>query len=920
MSKYSCPCCQGLFEYDGDLVGRRVECPLCDHKYTVENQYPEAEVIPTKKTGTKIRVSTASSTRARSPRKKRSKSYAAPLTFLILLLSAGAIYFMVSKNKQVDLAESPSKSLDSHAFIQMPREQLEPFLKKYCIECHGPKKQKGQLRFDTIEWKITNNDSAQLWQDILDQINSGEMPPKKARQAQNKELISTLASLTKGLHTARRRLADHGGEIKMRRLNQREYSNTIKHLFGFDVPLEVIPEDGEIENFDTVGDEQFFTSQHFDKYLKLSREIMKEAFRHSIKPRTAPSTQRVEPEKGIVEKIAKERAQMAAKKKMLEEGKTWQEMGFADEGEFKFWKGMLAHRKAWMDRTMAYPKVESGLYITPVRPKTHISRHTDIRAEYILRIHGGIVGNPLAMRRVALVQDSNGTRATLGLRGTVEKPETVEVRLRQSMGRYGMMLSVSENLPPSTWGNINLGNNHLKRLQGSLDPYNALWIDWLELDGPYYPEKKSFFEAIMTADGPAKLSQYMKDENAADLIEKFAYEAFRRKKANPAFLKGLQSRFHELRAEGSPYVDSMSEVLALILSSPSFLYLQEADSKPSKAPALSNRELAIRMSYFIWSTPPDDELYAAKLANPEIRAAQLDRLLSSPKAKAFHDGFISQWAEFDRFNAITIDVEDQPHFNCGVRHAASREIREFFSTLIKENLPARNFIDSDFVTINSALAAHYGIPGVTPKDDRFVKVTLPADSPRGGLMSQAAFLIAGSNGERSSPVIRGALIMDKLLHDKPAPPPPNVPELSEATDEPKTNREMVKLHQQKAACASCHEKMDVIGFGLENFDTIGRWRDSELVGKEQVTIDPSGPLPSGDSFSKVQDLKKSLLKYEADLAKELVESTLAYGLGRTIEFSDSNEVEAILNKLKDKQYRMRDMIREIALSPLFTKK
>ncbi|MEM7479428.1 MAG: DUF1588 domain-containing protein [Planctomycetota bacterium] len=171
----------------------------------------------------------------------------------------------------------------------------------------------------------------------------------------------------------------------------------------------------------------------------------------------------------------------------------------------------------------------------------------------------------------------------------------------------------------------------------------------------------------------------------------------------------------------------------------------------------------------------------------------------------------------------------------------------------------------------------------------------------------------------SSPVIRGALVMEKLLHDKPAPPPPNVPELGAATKELKTNREMVQLHQEQAVCASCHKKMDVIGFGLENFDTIGRWRSSELVGKQQVEIEPGGTLPNGIAFRNVQELKKALLNSEEALASELAESIMAYALGRTIEFSDAGDMETIMVRLKAQQYRLRTMIREVALSQAFRK-
>jgi hypothetical protein len=187
-------------------------------------------------------------------------------------------------------------------------------------------------------------------------------------------------------------------------------------------------------------------------------------------------------------------------------------------------------------------------------------------------------------------------------------------------------------------------------------------------------------------------------------------------------------------------------------------------------------------------------------------------------------------------------------------------------------------------------------------------------------MTQTAFLTTGSNGERSSPVIRGALVMEKLLHDEPAPPPPNVPELGSDDNQPRTNREMVQIHQEQAVCASCHKKMDIIGFGLENFDTIGRWRETEKVGNKQVPIEPGGTLPDGAAFANVQELKKVLLDHEEDLARELVESMMTYALGRTIEFSDADDVDAVMEKLRDDKFRVGSMVREVARSEVFGRK
>ncbi|HCC20628.1 MAG TPA: hypothetical protein DEP88_05205, partial [Verrucomicrobiales bacterium] len=411
------------------------------------------------------------------------------------------------------------------------------------------------------------------------------------------------------------------------------------------------------------------------------------------------------------------------------------------------------------------------------------------------------------------------------------------------------------------------------------------------------------------------------DATAADFIEKFATTAFRQKKPDPLYLSKLIKKFQANRASGMNYKAAMAESMAIILASPSFLFIQEAEpaqQKPHKM--LDNRELAVRLSYFLWSSPPDATLYAANLSDPTIFSQQVERMLSDPKSERLRDGFISQWAEFDRYDAITIDRKQHYVFNEGVQQDAKQEVREFFGTLIKENLPAKNLIDSDFVTINGALAAHYEIAFPKEKNNTFHKIKLALNSPRGGLITQSAFLTTGSNGERSSPVIRGALVMEKILHDEPNPPPPNVPELDEASNKPMTNRQMVLLHQKRATCASCHVKMDAIGFGLENFDTIGRWRDTEKVGKKHVPIKPGGILPNGQKFNNANELKKVLLTNEKELATQLTESLLTYGLGRTIEFSDADDVELITNRLRKDGYRLRDMIREVATSPLFKKK
>jgi hypothetical protein len=803
------------------------------------------------------------------------------------------------------------------------KKNIQPFLDNYCIKCHGPKKQKGQVRFDEAIWEITDNNSAQRWQDILDQLNGGEMPPEDEKQPTTAELSKVLDSLTGSVLQARKRLTDHGGEIKMRRLNRREYSKTIEDLFGFEVSLHDIPEDGEIATFDTVGAEQYFTSAHFEKYLELGRKVAAEAFSYNTQPRKPVTKRRIEPEKSTTRKMREHLADLDRKKALIDAGKSWKEAGFKDEGEkeiiLRQWEPRAELRRSYLN----YPKVDQGVYNCDVAKWVSINGHVDIRGEYRIHLHGGIVGNPHPLRKIVRLYDRNEIHGTVQIRGTVDQPQTVTQSIRRQMGEGFLSVLIRENQPENT---INTMRGYLSKVgqPGKVaEPRAAVWIDWLEIEGPFYPKARPKFENLLYPGKPTgQGSPYFNvDARAREFIGRFTNLAFRRKNAEPAYVDALHQTFLDLRASGQSYRQAMTEVIGIVLASPSFLFIQEAAPEQNLPHGLlDSRELAIRLSYYLWSCPPDGQLYEADLTNPKIYRQQVERLLADPRSQGFRDGFISQWMELDRYDAITVDRQKHYQFNEGVQRDAKQEVREFFGTIIKENLPVSHLIDSPFVVVNEALATHYDLPTQNLKPGAFQKVTLPPSSHRGGLLTQAAFLTTGSNGERSSPVIRGALVMEKILHDKPAPPPPNVPELDAASDKPMTNRQLVLLHQERATCASCHRKMDVIGFGLENFNTIGRWRVEEHVGKKKTLIEPGGVLPDGDRFQNVSELKKLLMDQQDALAEELTESILAYALGRTVEFSDADNVAAILNQIKGNRYRLQDLIREIALSPLFRKK
>ena len=711
----------------------------------------------------------------------------------------------------------------------------------------------------------------------------------------------------------------------MRRLNRREYANTIRDLFGFEIPAEMIPDDGEAATFDTVGSEQFFTSSHFEKYLELGREIALQGFTWSGRPQSEPKTTRREPETRVTDQLREKLADLDNKMRMKKEGKSWREMGFKDEGEAEIVFSQFKNRAGKPRLYLSLPLVETGIYLAEVNNETKrfgINHGgCDPRATYKLRVRAGLHSTPPEIRQFVRLTDNVGTIGVLKVQGTAENPETLEMSYRPKFGERNVSFQVQENR-----ADIRVLDAYLRRLD--IDEANpaSIWIDWLETEGPFYENDRSFFEKLLHPETPQKgKSNQMPWNfgNAGKLIEAFATEAFRRRPPSTEYVDQLTKHFEELRNGGTSFHESMAEVMGIVLASPQFLFLQEAGGADDiQKRSLDDHEFAVRLSYFLWSAPPDDQLYRhgedGTIRNPEILVQQIDRMLDDPKADSFIEGFTSQWAELDRFDAITVDEEKYFLFNKGLRHSAKRETLEFFKTLVAENLPASNLVDSDFVIINSLLGQHYGLNGAG--SDSFEKVSLPAESPRGGILGQTSFLTLGSNGERSSPVIRGAFVMEKLLHDKPAPPPPNVPELGAGSGKPTTNRQMVEIHQSQAVCASCHRKMDVIGFGLENFDTIGKWRDKELVGRKEVPIETGGRLPGGASFENVDGLKTVLLDQNEGLARELTEALLAYALGRTVEFSDSDDVEDILTKLKDSDYPVRSLIYEIAGSEFFKTK
>ena len=849
---------------------------------------------------------------------------------------------------------------DAKPEVAIPK-SIEPFFENYCFDCHDTDTAKADLDLEGLTRSIVDVADAQNWQDILDQLNSGEMPPKKKAQPGKEELAKVVGDLTESLQSAQAMLKDSGGQIALRRINRREYQSTIKALLGIRIVAERLPDDAS-GRFDTIGQDQTLSSMDLENYFEQGQEVVRTAMHWALKPRA--KTKVVRKDYANSGKMEREIHEILEKvQEVHDTDKSYKDVGLTEYEWNRYNRGSEKYPRHanYVDRrNLAAYYVENLKYhpigrMLPIRNLVNsmgISFLPDARAYYRSRASAGVVDGVKIRRSIRMTIAHKGKGAENGkpvgsfyVNGSIKEPSIHEVVWYPEF-EDDFRPTSSKSARKSLWfGEDQRGrppNNQLYQHYRPIEPDvpdETILVRWLEVEGPFY-DQKTPFEKMVDAykDASTRLSPEKLDASAEAFLRMFAASAFRGQEVSDEFVSKLNTYYRAERKAGKNFLQAMVDPLAIILSSPRFLYLVNPSTNDTQNNrALDGLSLANRLSSFLWSGPPDQELLElarnGSLLKKSVLLEQTERLLSNARADNFHKGFISQWMHLDRLDGVGINTRFHLHFTDAYVHSAKREPVEFFKTLLKENLPANNLIDSDFVTVNGVLAAKYGLHDKY-SGNGFQKVSLSADSPRGGLMTQASFLAIGTMGNRTSPVIRGSLVKEILLNDPPPPPPPNVPELIASSGEPLPSvRDLVELHQQKAQCASCHARFDFIGLGLENFDAIGMWREEELVThaehfsqlknrrtkRKLYPVDASGELPNGEKFKDVHGLKAALMKQERQVAASLFEGLLCYALGRDVSFTDRPIIEKALNELEKEKYPVRDIVLKVVLSDLFSR-
>jgi len=863
-------------------------------------------------------------------------------------------------------------------------EKHRAFFKAHCLDCHDSQTQEGEVDLETLPFRIATIEQAELWQKVLGALNSGEMPPNDSQQPGNEEKADFLDDLSLTIVTARKLLSDSGGKITMRRLNKRDYQNSIESLLGVRLGKELLPDDGSSGDFDTVGASLFLSSDKFEQYLKLGRHAIDEFYERRAARNARPFVYRVEPEKtlnvALRERVARSdeylkryealnaemdqalarpenkgfEAQMGTRgnreqlyrkmdvnRKKLKGAPNPRDHGFPNYGHAaKFFPKAAPYDKHYA----GLPHSETGtwLQLTMGSAKIVIAPPGDMPVgTYTLRIKAGVtkkspafrhfleLGHP-AVKALGRGQFEGFPLKALHVTGSPANPELIETQV--AVGKdTARQFAIRERQP--AWGPLRKHYFYPAMNRNGYGHEPSIWVDWVEIEGPLPQGNPSPLEAIFDANPASGTRSELK--RVRNILQQFAVQAFRESEPSPEFIDSLVKVYKNRLVIDQEFDVAIRTPLSMILASPRFLFLKESGQDGSPR-ALDDLELAVRLSYFLWSSPPDSQLLelakAKQLRDPAVLRAQVDRLIQDRRAHHFVSGLAHQWLDMKRLDFFQFDVGRHREFDESTRAAAREEVYQSILHLLRstDQGQLQNLLKSDYVVVNGLMAAHYGLEGVV--GDHYRKVSLPDNSPRGGLLGMAAINAMGSNGIESSPVERGAWVLRHLMHSPPPPAPANVPQLSRLDDKPLTKREKLAAHMEKAQCASCHRKIDPIGFGLENFDAAGRWRSKEhrytknrkgqmVPSRNGTPIDSSGQFHDGPAFTDFFELRELFAtKHKEDFARGFTEVLIQYGLGRLFGFTDENLANEILAASKDKQYAVSEFIHALVQSKAFQSK
>lgn len=788
-------------------------------------------------------------------------------------------------------------------------EPFEAFLKTHCVRCHGPEKEKGDLRIDQLSRDFKVGADTHHWAEVIEQVNSGEMPPKKEKRPSQAEIASFVTSLDARIKEGRAARMAARPPVAHYRLSRKEYQNTVYDLLGvrYDPtkPGE-LNEDTRWHGFERIGSELSLSPSHVDRYYRAAELVLDRAF-----PTTSSEARKVRKTAADLRYGGGKDSQAALDR-----------FGIKRPLRYLLFPGSTQNALSphWFGKTG--PEY-SGLYklriqASGTRPPGGQTAHLSIGKRTSEETVDGLIEFDITAPedKPQVFEFEVFLEMPLSLDFCVVATDVVDRRagaaFRNALAsRGGYIFTHSSEtmlLNPNAPQMFDDKGNGL---------FSTVLLDWIEWEGPLVSEaEKSRRRDVVPPDDATP-------NVVAAHLQRFAERAWRRPvraEELTEYVKAYQSE----REAGEKTADAYRVALQGVLTSRHFIYLVEGD--PSLREQLNDSELATRLSYFLWSSMPDDALFTAAKAGKlkgDALKKEVDRMLADGKAGRFIEDFSRQWLQLHRVGMFPPDKKLYPTYDAWLETSMRAEPVEFFREMFANNLPIDALIESDWTMANARLCDFYGLP--EPKLGGFQRMSLKPEDRRGGLLTMGAVLGLTSDGTRHRPVHRGVWLSEVVL-GKPLPPPPaNVPAIEPPTPQsPKaTLRQKIEAHRNDANCAACHAKIDPLGLAWDNYDAIGQWRTREKIPAgvgEDPLINASGEMPDGRAFKDATDFKRRLLEDRDKVARAFIEHLCTYALRRAVAFDDQDDLNAIQAEAKKSNYRIQDIVRAVAMSDLVKKR
>ena len=773
---------------------------------------------------------------------------------------------------------------------------LGPFLAKYCNACHDAKKQKGNFRLDTLARDFGGGKDVAMWVEVMDRINSGEMPPEDKPQPSATEIEPVANWLGERIKEGKRARMSRRAKVAHYRLSREEYSNTVQDLLGVHYDAKApgrMTEDPVWHGFERIGSQLNLSPSHVEKYLNAARTILDAAY-----PDEPPITRTFRKDALDIDWPNR------LKRELL------RERGMLDQVRVLLWPGhVLPHAEPAHNNYRMTPGIyRARMKLSGLKPKNGRPPHVKLYSKQLDRtLFEQDILAPEDEPVIVEFETYLEGKISVKIDNAVPGPSNAG-RSGRPTGQY-VFTKLSNPYSRAPW------QRKMTDEEGNA-LYPFLIFDWIEWEGPIIDE-----ESVQR-----RAAYFAADETQTrHCLTRFAEQAWRR----PVTRKEISpyvSIVERETAAGANFRDAYKTGMLGVMASKHFYFLAEG-SPEEQRDTLDDFELASRLSYFLWGSMPDHELFAAarsgRLRQRQELATQFARMLNDSRIARFKGSFPRQWLELGKLGTFPPDPKIYPDYDLWLEQSMALETTQYFAEVFDQNLSIREFLDSDWTMLNPRLAWHYGMP--VPSTAGFQRVALEPNQHRGGILTHASVLSLTSDGTRHRPVHRGVWLSEAILGKTPNPPPPNVDPIEpNPINEPRaTIRMKLEAHNTNPNCVACHKHIDPLGFAFDNYDAIGQWRTEEIVPKgrgQNPPVNAAGQLPDGRPFAGPEEFKRLLVSDLDRFAEAFTEKLATYALRRAMTVDDREAIRDIVTITKSNDHQLKALVEAFVTSELFRKR